>query len=281
MTEDRYNFPIINTIELFPIINNALIELLESLSNTDWEKETVVPGRSVKDLAAHIIDGSFRRLSMCRDNYNSNIPDITCYADLVDHIQQMNKNWIKTFKIVSPKLIISLLKFSEPELYKYLSTLKTEDKAIFPVAWAGENESTNWFDIAREYTEKWHHQMQIRLAVNKPGIDSTQLFYPVIDTFMRGLPHVYQSSQAENGSNIAITVTGKAGGEWFIEEFQQNWRLSKKMTSSPIAKITMSDSIVWRLFTGSIDPNIAKEEAKIEGEEALVIPMFKYKAVMR
>jgi hypothetical protein len=49
----------------------------------------------------------------------------------------------------------------------YLKSLDPFDKAVFSVAWAGEDESKNWFHIAREYTEKWHHQQQIRLAVGE------------------------------------------------------------------------------------------------------------------
>jgi hypothetical protein len=35
------------------------------------------------------------------------------------------------------------------------------------VAWAGEAESKNWFHVARDYSEKWHHQQQIREAVSQ------------------------------------------------------------------------------------------------------------------
>ena len=34
----------------------------------------------------------------------------------------------------------------------------------FGVAWAGEERSPAWFDVARELTERWHHQAHIRLA---------------------------------------------------------------------------------------------------------------------
>jgi hypothetical protein len=37
------------------------------------------------------------------------------------------------------------------------------------VAWAGEAESTNLFDTAREYTERWHHDMQIRSPLGAQG----------------------------------------------------------------------------------------------------------------
>jgi hypothetical protein len=38
------------------------------------------------------------------------------------------------------------------------------DAAGLAAAWAGETDSRNWFDVAREYTEKWHHQQQLRDA---------------------------------------------------------------------------------------------------------------------
>ena len=193
----------------------------------------------------------------------------------------MNNNGITFFKLVSPRILIYLLQFSEHKVYKYLSTLQNEDTAKFSVVWAGESESANWFDIAREYTEKWHHQMQIRLAVDKPGIDSKKFFCPVIDTFMRALPHVYQAVNAETGANIMINITGNGGGTWVLDKSPQQWRLSKELTSDPIAKITMSDSIAWRVFTDSIDPNSAMKEAVIIGDKALATQVFKLKAVMR
>ena len=69
-------------------------------------------------------------------------------------------------------------------------------QAPVSVAWAGEKHSINWFHIAREFTEKWHHQQQIRDAVGKPGIMTKEFFYPVMDTFMRGMPHRYRDVQA-------------------------------------------------------------------------------------
>jgi len=36
------------------------------------------------------------------------------------------------------------------------------------VDWAEEMESKNWMAIAREYTEKWLHQQQIRDAIQQP-----------------------------------------------------------------------------------------------------------------
>jgi hypothetical protein len=281
MSKDKYSLPIINTLELFPIVNKSLIELLKSLNSSQWNKETVIPNRSVKDIASHILHGSLRRLSLCRDVYQADKPNINSYDELTNYIQIQNKTWIEASKFISPKLLISLLEIYEQELYHYLSTLKNTDRAKLAVAWAGQSESENWFDIAREYTEKWHHQMQIRLAVNKPGIDSPKLFYPALDTFMRGLPYVYQQIKAEIGSGIEITITGAGGGQWYLEKTFKEWLLTKELSSKPLTKIEISDSIAWRIFTDSINFNVAKEKASIVGDEELGKQFFKLKAVMR
>ena len=101
----------------------------------------------------------------------------------------MNADWVKASKRLSPKVLIELLRSSGLEYAAYLTTLDPEDQAVYSVAWAGEHKSKNWFHIAREYTEKWHHQQQIRLAVEKnEALLNEELYYPYLDTSIRGLP---------------------------------------------------------------------------------------------
>lgn len=51
--------------------------------------------------------------------------------------------------------------------------------------------------------------------------------------------------------------------------------------SKHTAEISVNDSIIWRVFTDSIDPNIAQKSADIIGDKTLASPLFKFKAVMR
>jgi hypothetical protein len=162
-----------------------------------------------------------------------------------------------------------------------LKTLDLNGTAKLPVTWAGQWESQNWFDIAREYTEKWHHQMQIRLAVNKPGICSKELFHPVIDSFMRGLPHVYHRVHAENGEGIEIEIIGEGGGFWFLEKKKEHWCLVKTLKSNPKVKIKMSREIAWQFFTDSIPRDKAAKEMKVFGINALAEPILTMRTVLR
>lgn len=273
--------PSIDVLSLFPEINKELISLLKSLSSSEWNKSTVLPGRTVKDLASHLLDGSLRRLSLCRDNHQVTSNKIESNEDLVRYVQELNKSWIEATKRLSTQILIALLELSDQWLYEYFKTLDLNGIAKLPVTWAGQWESQNWFDIAREYTEKWHHQMQIRLAVKKPGISSRKFFYPAIDCFMRGLPQTYNKVPAAEATGIEIEVTGEGGGMWFLEKSKDHWYLVKTLKNDPKAKIKIPDEIAWQIFTDSLSREKAEKEMKILGINALAEPILTMRTVLR
>lgn len=270
---------IIDTIELFPKINAELIELLKSLSPEDWAKDTVLPGRTVKDIASHIFDTSIRKLSMHRDGYYSEEVEINTYQDLVDFIQKLNSDWIKVSRRFSPNVLVALLEVTDKWLYEFMKALDPIGKAEFNVAWAGEEESTNWFDTAREYTEKWHHQMQIRLALGKPGINSRELMFPVIDTFMRGLPYAYRN--VKKGGTVKVKIIGEAGGVWYLTKDKGEWRLVDLLQDESVAEIRFSDDIAWKLFSDTISKKEAEGHINISGDRELALPVLDMRTVMR
>lgn len=82
---------IIETIHLFPILDAKLMELLHSLAADEWDMQTVAKRWKVKDVAAHLLDGNLRGLSVSRDNYFGEKPEnIHSYQDLVDFLNQLN-----------------------------------------------------------------------------------------------------------------------------------------------------------------------------------------------
>lgn len=273
--------PAIEVLSLFPEINKELITLLKSLSPSEWHQPTVLPGRTVKDLVSHILDGSLRRLSSCRDNYQVATNKIESNEDLVRYVQELNKSWIEATKRLSPQILIFFLELSELWLYEYFKTLDLNGNAKFSVTWAGQWESQNWFDMAREYTEKWHHQMQIRLAVKKAGISSKKLVHPVIDCFMRGLPHAYHKAPAEEGTGIEFEITGEGGGWWFLEKRKDHWFLVKTLTNKPKTKIKLPCEIAWKLFTDSIPKDEAAKEMTVFGINVLAAPILTLRTVLR
>jgi uncharacterized protein (TIGR03083 family) len=241
----------IATIHLFPPLEQKLLELLRSLSPEEWEARTVAGKWTVKDVAAHLLDGSMRTLSMSRDKYFGEDPGpIHSHQELVQFLDRLNADWVQAMKRVSPSLLVSLLEITAMPFQQHLASLDPMGKALFAVGWAGEEESLNWFHIAREYTERWHHQQQIREAVNKPGIMTAGLYHPFLQTFMMALPYTYRHTQAPQGSLVTITITGEGGGSWHIIKKQQ-WEFTDSINRTPDAHTIIDGIIAWKLFSKS------------------------------
>jgi uncharacterized protein (TIGR03083 family) len=271
----------IYTTELFPKIESELIVLLKSLSDDDWQKPTVCAEWSVKDIAAHLLDTSLRKLSMQRDGYfGEKGENINSYQDLVAFLNRLNADWVRAARRLSPQVLISLLEQTGREVYELLKTLDPHDKAMFSVAWAGEEVSENWFDIAREYTERWHHQQQIRLAVNKPGAMTRELYFPVLDAFMRALPHTYKDVEAEEKTLLKFHITGDAGGVWFLLRENNRWNLGTDAEGEILSYVVIPQEIAWRIFTKGIDKEEARKQITITGNEKLGEVILNTLAVM-
>jgi hypothetical protein len=274
----------IETIHLFPELSTEFISLLKGLEHEEWEKPSPIEGRTVKDLASHILDGSLRRLSLQRDKFsdNSRETNINSYSDLVSYIQDLNKEWILASRRLSPKILIDLLEYSEKQVFDFFKSLNMTDKALFSVAWAGESKSENWFDIAREYTEKWHHQMQIRLALNKPLLMDKKYIEPLYDTFMLGLPFHYKDlTDYTTGLTIKITLTGILNKSWYLQKQTEQWSFIENHSIKTDVSIELPDSIAWILFTNT-DRNKEKYKSKvnIEGDNKLGLKLMDFVAVM-
>lgn len=271
----------IQTLHLFPVLDKLLIELLKSLSPEDWNKPTLARLWTVKDIAAHLLDTNMRTISS-GDGYSGKGPEnINSYSDLVNYLNELNANWVKAMDRVSPQQLIYLLEITGGQYTNQLTALDPFVPAKVSVLWAGEEKSDNWFHIAREYTEKWHHQQQIREAVNKPGLISRELFYPCMDTFMRGLPHTYRDVIAEAGTLIEINIPGDAGGTWYLQKKETGWILTNDDNKGNIdASITIKPGIAWKLFTKGVAPDYAIERSIIKGDDVLAKKAFHMIAVM-
>lgn len=267
----------IPVLHLLQPLEDKLIDLLHSLTEEEWNSPTVARLWCVKDVAAHLLDGQIRVAAQSR-NYVGDPPSaIHSYSDLVSYLNRLNADWVTAMKRVSPHTLIDLLESTQNEFIKHYQSLDLMAPAVFSVAWAGDEVSPNWFHVAREYTERWHHQQQIRDAVNKPGIMGREFFYPMIQTFMMALPHTYRNMRAE-GATVAVVVSGEAGGEWKIQSGKDGWRFSTEGT--PDATITMDADTSWKLFTKALAPAELPSRVSIAGNRELGLPVLSMVAVM-
>jgi uncharacterized protein (TIGR03083 family) len=265
---------------LFRELHGHLLHLLRTLRPEDWHRPTVCSAWCVKDIASHLLDGDLRRLSAQRDKYTP--PGAPAGFEsreaLVAYLHRLNAEWTAATHRLSPRTLIRLLEVTGEEVAEMFESAAPFAPATFPVGWAGESESLMWFDIAREYTERWHHQRQIALAVGRrTPIDGRRLYHPVLDTFLRALPFTYRGVAAPAGTTVLVTIIGEAGGDWFVRRTADGWELLYETEGRPDSAVAIDQSDVWLLFTKRTDratacarfPSIRVEGDADRGETVL------------
>lgn len=255
------------TAHLFAPLNDALVALLRSLSAEEWSAPTVAGAWTVKDVAAHLLDTTLRRLSMHRDGHEPPPREVTSIGALVN---DLNAEGVSFARRLSPAMLIDLHARYGAQLANFFEGLDPFAEAKWNVSWAGEERSPMWFDVARELTEKWHHQQQIRDAVRRTPLYVPYLA-PVIDTFVRALPYTYRDVGAPDGTTIVIRIDQTS---WSLVR-EGGWRLYEG-ASRAVTTVTLTGDRAWRLFTRQkVDPRAA-----IEGDEHYAQPVLRMVAIV-
>jgi uncharacterized protein (TIGR03083 family) len=259
----------IDAAPLIEVVDARLVELLRGLGPEDWEKATAVPGWTVRDVACHLLDTSLRKLSLARDHHVPEGPGPRSKEDLVAFVNTLNAAGVAFYRRLSAPVLISLMEVASAESARFHRQLDPRAPAAFAVSWAGQDTSPNWFDTARELTERWHHQQQIRDAVGRPGIMTRELHVPVMDCFMRALPYHYRSVTAPPGSLAVFTVSGDAGGRFYLLRGREGWGLVARETGRRVSETSIPQGIAWRLFTKGIAREAARAQVTVAGDASI------------
>src|ERR1700730_10646127 len=227
-------------------VDEKLIDLLSSLTPAEWDLQTVAPLWKVRDVAAHLLDTALRKLSIVRDSCNVERVNIRSPQDLIAFINRLNREGVTVYRRLSPKVLIGMMKEACEQSARFHESLDPFAPAAFAVSWAGEEKSLNWFDTAREFTERWHHQQQIRLATNRPGIMTPELYYPVLDCFVRGLPHVYRDVDAPIGATFLLEISGECGGQWFLSRGSTRWNFASRSVGEFASRVKIPQELALR-----------------------------------
>jgi uncharacterized protein (TIGR03083 family) len=250
-------------------VDEHLIQLLRSLTPDEWELQTIAPAWKVRDVAAHLLDTALRKLSMVRDGCFVQTTEVRSAEDLKALVNRLNREGVTVYRRLSPSLLIDWMAAVCEQFARFHESLDPFAPAAFSVSWAGEEKSLNWFDMARELTERWHHQQQIRLATDRPGIMTPDLYHPVLDCFLRGLPFHYRGVAAPARTAILVEVSGECGGRWILIREPEGWALATETAGEFAARVTIPQDLAWRIFTKGIDRNSARARVEIEGNRDL------------
>ena len=274
--------PVTDTRPYFRPVSRELVALLNEITPADWDRPTVAGRWLVRDVVAHLLDTTMRRLSFHRDRHEPPKPEHppANEREFVAFINDLNQQWVGVARRLSPRVMTDLYARASDDLAAFVESLPLDAPALFPVSWAGEDASAAWFDIGREFTEQFHHQMQIRDAVGAAPLHDPAWLAAFLLIAVRGLPHAYRETAADEGATVTIDVTGRSGGVWTLRRDGGQWSLWAGAADRATTTIVLSDDTAWRLLFNALPPAQAIDRIVTTGERSLAAPLVQARSVI-
>src|SRR5687768_2475898 len=244
----------VDTVPLFRPLLHELLGVLRRLSDVEWMTATVAGQWRVRDVAAHLLDGDLRRLAAARDGHRLAIRPPTSEAEVSALVNGLNAEGVRYAQRLSPRLIVDLLEMTGGWVADLFASLPPDGSATFAVSWAGEQRSQNWMDVGRDYTERWHHQMQIRDALGRDRLLEPRWLLPFLDITAHAFPHAYRDVAAPPTTTVTFQVTGATAAAWSIVRDADGWTLARGGTRRAQALVTADADQAWRLLYNALTP---------------------------
>jgi uncharacterized protein (TIGR03083 family) len=265
---------------LFPETLDALIQFLRRLSPEEWSRPTVCADWRVREVALHLLAVEISNVSRKRDGYSVEPKEpIRSDQDLLEFIDFLNESWLDAAQRISTPLLIDLIAFVGKQANDFFASVDPFELGE-PVSWAGPEPAPKWLDLAREYTERWHHQQHIRDAVGIPGLKEPRFFHPILDSFVRAMPYTYRDITAPESTCVTLNIHGDSGGQWTIQQEDKRWQLYVGAKQSPDAAVTIDQEDAWRLFTKGIDLAQVRDRSSLTGDENLGEKIFEMVSII-
>jgi hypothetical protein len=198
----------------------------------------------------------------------------------VRFINTINAEWVNVSNRFSPRVLTDMLGKASRDLADWFESLPADAPGLFGVSWAGEMQSEGWFDIGREFTELWHHQEQIRLAVGAPSLDDPRYLKAVIDIAVRGLPHAYREVPAADGDTLVLEISGPSGGIYTLTRRGERWILEAGEPVTATTRVRLSDQTAWMLLFNALSQEGMATAIRTEGQPQLAAPLLGARSIV-
>ena len=265
--------------DLIPEMREELLRVLDTLSDEQWQMSTACDGWNVKDVALHVLSDDFNLLSGLRDK-DGEWSDLQDWDALVAWINARNDLWVRAGRRISKRLLQELLRFSGEMVTEYFLSLNPAADSGIEVSWAGAGKAPVWLEIAREYTEYWMHHQHICEGAGITSLKTRRYLHPVLDIFLRALPHTYRDTRAAAHTLIRIETTGEAADSWYLLREGETWQLYADVDAPANCHITLPDDTAWRLLTKGTDSATARQHSTITGDDTLAVPFFEMVSII-
>ena len=264
---------------LFPVERGRLIELLAGLEAAHWQLPTPCPGWTVLGLCSHLLGDDLGLLARNRDGHlGTPGPDGASEGEFVAWLDELQSEWVRASRRLSPRLVTDLLVWSGPQI---ADTFRREDPQArtASVSWAGPEPVPMWLNQARELSEYWIHRQQLLQALGRDSDLRADLAGPVLDGLAWAWPYRLAQAPASPGDTVTISVTGPVGRAWHLVAAQQGWHFRGEPGTRIVATLTMNTERAWRLLTNNL-PAAAEPCLAAVGDRAITNIMLGTRAII-
>jgi uncharacterized protein (TIGR03083 family) len=261
----------LDLIDLYPEERGVLLELLGSLAPNDWDRETECPAWSVKGIALHLLGDDLSLLSRQRDGAPPGVvvtPTGGQWDELLGSLDEFNERWVESARFFRPALIIELLRITGEWSHRWYTEVDPERRGE-AVGWVSPEPAPYWLLAAREYYERWIHQLQIRRAVGRPGLTDEPWVIPAVAVAMRGFPLALAALPAEGGTTLTISVDAGTRHSWTLVREESTWSLHDGEPADPTARLVVDLETAAQLFSRGLSRDDAAKRIRTEGDGEL------------
>ena len=92
---------------------------------------------------------------------------------------------------------------------------------------------------------------------------------PILDTFVRALPHTYRNTHADEGTHVQLSITGDSGGVWSLIRENNQWNLYVDVETQADAQVVMTENDAWKLFTKTLGKEEVGKRTMINGDQQM------------
>ena len=211
----------LDVVEVLGLERERFVEMLRTLDDDDWTRDTECPEYDVQGVAAHILGDDLSLLSRQRDGAP---PGVFRYLaeglDFRSALDAFNDRWVDTVQFFGPPVLIDLLEAAGRWTADFYGSVGLETLGEPVGFFAATAPSPYWQIAAREYVERWTHHHQILRAVDRPPLDDDAVLLPAIAAVVRAFAaHLHDLGAAEGDQlelsmgEVAYTLV-RAGDHW-------------------------------------------------------------------
>lgn len=261
----------------------ALMASLHRLGPEDWDRRTACPGWRVRDLVGHVWSADLHVLSRLRDGHAADddpAGEAPTREAVTASVNERNERWVAATRALSPRVLVDQLQGSGPQV---TTVFRIGDPAApaEPVAWVGTRPQPLWFCGARELTERFVHQQQLRAAVGQLPFDDDDVLAAVVDTFSHAFPAALATVQAAPGTSVSVVVEDATlSRRWTFTRSAGGWIGRDGVATDAAASLRTDPDAFWRLLAGGLSRTEQVQRVDLAGTPTLFAALRDTRAVL-